>query len=39
MFKEALLFMVELHYEPWKGKWLRLAEVATNEDVLFIRAR
>ena len=39
MFKEALLFMGELHYEPWKGKWLRLAEVATNEDVLFIRAR
>lgn len=39
MFKEALLFMAELHYEPWKGKWLKLAEVATNEDVLFIRAR
>lgn len=39
MFKEALLFMAELHYEPWKGKWLRLAESATNEDVLFIRAR
>lgn len=39
MFKEALLFMGELHYEPWKGKWLRLAENATNDDVLFIRAR
>lgn len=39
MFKEALQFMAELHYEPWKGKWLTLAAVATNEDVLFIRAR
>lgn len=39
MFKEALQFMGELHYEPWKGKWLRLAEIATNEDVLFVRAR
>lgn len=36
-FKEALLFMAELHYEPWKHKWLRLAEVATSEDVLFKR--
>jgi len=37
MFKEALQFMAELHYEPWKGKWSKLATVATNEDVLFIR--
>jgi len=36
-FKEALLFMAELHFEPWKHKWERLAEVATNEDVLFKR--
>lgn len=36
-FKEALVFMAELHFEPWKHKWLRLAEVATNEDVLFKR--
>lgn len=36
-FKEALLFMAELHYEPWNHKWLRLAEIAKNEDVLFIR--
>lgn len=36
-FKEALLFMSDLHYEPWKHKWLRLAEAATNEDVLFKR--
>lgn len=37
MFKEALLFMAELHFEPWKHKWEKLAEVATNEDVLFKR--
>jgi len=36
-FKEALLFMAELHFEPWKHKWERLASVATNEDVLFLR--
>ncbi len=36
-FKEALLFMAELHFEPWKHKWERLATVATNEDVLFKR--
>lgn len=36
-FKEALLFMAELHFEPWKHKWERLAEVAKNEDVLFKR--
>lgn len=37
MFKEALLFMAELHFEPWKHKWEKLAEAATNEDVLFKR--
>lgn len=36
-FKEALLFMSELYYEPWKHKWERLAAVATSEDVLFKR--
>ena len=36
-FKEALLFMAELHFEPWKHKWERLASAATNEDVLFVR--
>lgn len=36
-FKEALLFMAELHFEPWKHRWVKLASVATNEDVLFIR--
>jgi len=38
-FKEALLFMGELHYEPWRSRWNRLAEACTNEDVLFIRNR
>lgn len=36
-FKEALMFMAELHFEPWKHKWERLADAATNEDVLFKR--
>lgn len=36
-FKEALLFMAELHFEPWKSKWQRLASVATSADVLFNR--
>lgn len=36
-FKEALSFMGSMHYEPYKHKWLRLAEAATNEDVLFKR--
>lgn len=36
-FKEALLFMGAMHYEPWKSKWNKLAAVATNQDVLFIR--
>jgi glycosyltransferase involved in cell wall biosynthesis len=37
MFKEALLFMATLHHEPWKHKWITLAEAATNEGVLFNR--
>lgn len=37
MFKEALLFMAELHFEPWKSKWERLATVADNSEVLFKR--
>lgn len=36
-FKEALLFMAELHNEPWKHKWEKLASIATSEDVLFKR--
>lgn len=36
-FKEALLFMATMHFEPWKHKWERLASAATNEGVLFVR--
>jgi glycosyltransferase involved in cell wall biosynthesis len=36
-FKEALLFMSEIHYEPWKSKWKKIADLATNQDVLFVR--
>lgn len=36
-FKEALIFMGDMHYSPWKEKWHNLATVATNKDVLFIR--
>lgn len=36
-FAEALRFMGTLYYEPHKSKWNRLADAATNEDVLFIR--
>jgi glycosyltransferase involved in cell wall biosynthesis len=36
-FKEALLFMAEIHYEPWKSKWAWIAKNATNKDVLFLR--
>lgn len=34
-FKRALLLISEMHYEPWKSKWLKIAEGATNKDVLF----
>jgi len=37
MFKEALLLMSEMHYEPRKTAWKTLAKEATNEDVLFVR--
>lgn len=37
MFKEALLFMAELHFPPWKVKWEKLATAADNSDVLFKR--
>jgi len=36
-FKEALLFLSEMHYEPMKSAWARYAEQARNNDVLFIR--
>ncbi len=37
MFREALLFLGDLHAPPWKEKWHKLAEAATNDDVLFKR--
>jgi len=39
MHEEALRFMADLHYEPWKTKWRKLADAATNEDVLFVVRR
>jgi len=36
-FKEALLFMSEIHHEPWKSKWMWIAKNATNKDVIFVR--
>jgi tetratricopeptide (TPR) repeat protein len=36
-FKEALLFMAELHFEPWKHNWEKLASVTSSEGVLFKR--
>lgn len=38
-FKEALLFMSDLHFEPWKSKWKKIADQATNKDVLFVRTQ
>lgn len=38
-FKEALLFMSQMHYEPNKSKWKKIADQATNQDVLFIRTK
>lgn len=36
-FKEALLLMSAMHFEPHKSKWQKLASHATNKDVLFVR--
>jgi len=36
-FKEAMILMGDMHYEPWKSKWKKLAEHADNSDVLFVR--
>lgn len=36
-FKEALRFCGDIHFDPWKSKWHKLADHATNQDVLFIR--
>lgn len=37
-FGEALRFMSDLHFEPWKSKWKHIADHATDKDVLFHRA-
>lgn len=34
-FKKALLLMSEMHDEPWKSKWLFIANNSTNDGVLF----
>jgi glycosyltransferase involved in cell wall biosynthesis len=36
-FTEALTFMAEMTYEPWRSKWTYIAENAQNRDVLFDR--
>lgn len=36
-FKEALLFMADMHFEPWKSKWKKIADNSGNVGVLFIR--
>lgn len=36
-FREALLFMAEMHFEPFRSKWQKIADQAENKDVLFIR--
>ena len=33
--REALALMSEMYHEPWKHKWLRHAQLATDEDILF----
>lgn len=35
--REALMLMGNLTASPWKEKWLRLATLANNEHVLFVR--
>lgn len=32
---QALRLMAEYHFEPWHTKWARIAERATNADVLY----
>ena len=38
-FKEALIFMSEMYYEPTKTTWLKFSEIADNKNVLFIRRK
>lgn len=34
--KKALLLASEMHYEPWKSKWKKIADQATDKDVIFV---
>lgn len=34
--KKALLLMSEMYFEPWKSKWKKIAERASNQDVIFV---
>lgn len=36
-FQEALYFMAEMHFSPWKESWEKIAAAADNSNVLFIR--
>jgi hypothetical protein len=36
-FKEAILLMAEMSFEKNAKQWRKMAETATNEEVLFIR--
>lgn len=36
-FREALVLLGEMYFEPWRSRWLDFASRASNEGVLFIR--
>lgn len=36
-FQEALYFMAEMHFSPWKESWEKIAAAADNSNVLFVR--
>jgi len=33
--KKALLLQSEMHYSPWKEKWKKIADNATDKDTIF----
>lgn len=33
--KKALVLCSEMHYEPWKSKWLHLSTIANDKDTIF----
>jgi len=35
--KSALTWMAKIHDEPWKHKWQKIADNASNEDAMFVR--